>query len=214
MAEQVKAAVRAEIGEEGGEEIDPAVDIHPRLERCYTRPAKSQIDKRELIDVEHNPCSPKRKRRGLVQLSAQTRVDIAKMISSGKRPHKEIADLFDVSTLVVTKISGALKRNSDLFVKRRARELRKAQQQAGILSVARGMIDERKSIWTVKQLQGAVKQEVGIDVSSAAVRLVLRKTMKMSYRVIKRAPFAGNSPRSKTLRSLYAQRMLPIYSEH
>ena len=46
------------------------------------------------------------------------------------------------------------------------------------------------------------------------MRLVLKKTMGLSYRTIKRVPFAGNSQRSKVLRSLYAQKMLPIYSSN
>ena len=44
-----------------------------------------------------------------------------------------------------------------------------------------------------------------------AVRDVLKQDHKLSYRKIKRVPFQGNSERCKVLRSLYAQKMLPIY---
>ena len=44
-----------------------------------------------------------------------------------------------------------------------------------------------------------------------AVRDVLKQDHKLSYRKIKRIPFQGNSERCKVLRSLYAQKMLPIY---
>ena len=55
--------------------------------------------------------------------------------------------------------------------------------------------------------QGAIKMKVDVK----AVRHVLKQDHKLSYRKIKRVPFQGNSERCKVLRSLYAQKMLPIY---
>ena len=40
---------------------------------------------------------------------------------------------------------------------------------------------------------------------------VLNTKFGLSYRKVKPIPYAGNSERSKVLRSLYAQRMLQIY---
>ena len=50
-----------------------------------------------------------------------------------------------------------------------------------------------------------------MKVNVKAVRDVLKQDHKLSYRKIKRVPFQGNSERCKVLRSLYAQKMLPIY---
>ena len=66
-------------------------------------------------------------------------------------------------------------------------------------------------MWSVKQLQGLVKEQYDRSVSACTVLDILKNKFQLSYRKIKRVPFAGNSERSKVLRSLYAQKMLTVY---
>ena len=42
---------------------------------------------------------------------------------------------------------------------------------------------------------------------------IMKLRYQLSYRKIKRVPFTGNSEINKVLRSLYAQKMLQIYSQ-
>ena len=51
-----------------------------------------------------------------------------------------------------------------------------------------------------------------MKVSTHKVIGVMKMKFGMAYRRIKRVPLQGNSERNKVLRSLYAQKMLSIYS--
>ena len=53
----------------------------------------------------------------------------------------------------------------------------------------------------------------GLKVSSKAVIEAMKTKYGLGYRRIKRVSMGGNSERSKVLRSLYAQKMLQIYSQ-
>jgi len=66
------------------------------------------------------------------------------------------------------------------------------------------MMNEKRSIWSAKQVKDIVKEQVGLKVSAFKVLNVLKNKMKLSYRRVKRVPFAGNSERNKALRNLYA----------
>ena len=52
----------------------------------------------------------------------------------------------------------------------------------------------------------------GIKVTRHRVLHVLKDKLHLRYRTIKRVPFTGNLERNKVLRSLYAQKMLGVYS--
>lgn len=52
-------------------------------------------------------------------LSAKTRVNILKMIATKERTHKEIGEVFNVSTKVVSNLSSSLKQSKSSIVKRR-----------------------------------------------------------------------------------------------
>ena len=65
-------------------------------------------------------------------------------------------------------------------------------------------MNEKRSIWSAKQVKDIVKEQVGLKVSAFKVLNVLKNKMKLSYRRVKRVPFGGNSERNKALRNLYA----------
>ena len=105
----------------------------------------------------------------------------------------------------------AVKHSKPAIVKRRVKELKRSSDQAATIAVVGSMIKERRSVWSVKQLQGLVKEQYDRSVSACTVLDILKNKFQLSYRKIKRVPFAGNSERSKVLRSLYAQKMLTVY---
>ena len=127
------------------------------------------------------------------------------------RTHKEIGDLFNVQHTVVTQLASAFKRSKPNIVKRRVQELKRAHDQVAIISVVRGLVTKRCSIWNVKQIQALVKEATGLKVSTFRVLGVLKNQFKLSYRKIKRVPFTGNLERNRVMRSLYAQKMLQVY---
>ena len=87
----------------------------------------------------------------------------------------------------------------------------RSYNQAAIIRATKGLIDQGKSIWSIKHIKDLVMKESTISVSISMVRNVLREKFALSYRKVKRVPFSGNSERSKVLRSLYAQEMLKVY---
>ena len=133
------------------------------------------------------------------------------MAATKARTHKEIADIFNVRARAVTSLTSALKRSKSTIVKRRTKELTRSLNHEAIIAVVRRMINEKQSIWYVKMIQDLVKQESNRDVTPHMVRHVLKTKFKLSYKKIRRTPFAGNLERNKVLRSLYAQKMLSVY---
>ena len=59
------------------------------------------------------------------QVNSETRVEIVKMALDKTHTHKEIGDLFNVRTAVVSSLTSALKRSKSTIVKRRVKELKR-----------------------------------------------------------------------------------------
>ena len=160
---------------------------------------------------EHKTASAKRKRLNLSQISAEMRAEIVKIAASKTRTHRELGELFNVRTSAVTQLASALKRSKSTIAKRRAKELKRSHEEAAIISVVRGLIRERCSIWNAKQVRDLVMEQTELKVSMSKVLGVMKTQLRLSYRKIKRVPFAGNLERNKVLRCLYAQKMLQVY---
>ena len=104
-------------------------------------------------------------------------------------------------------MASALKRSKSTIVK----ELIRSRNQEAIISVVRRMIKEKQSIWSMKLIQGLVKEESNCVVPVYMIRSVLKTQFNFSYKKIRRIPFTGNLERNKVLRNLYAQKMLEVY---
>ena len=85
-------------------------------------------------------------------MSAATRLQIVKMTAIKNRTHKEIGELLNVPTQLVSNLSSSVKRSKPSIVKRRERELKKLHNHASVVAVVSNMINQRKSIWTVKHI--------------------------------------------------------------
>ena len=96
-------------------------------------------------------------------------------------------------------------------MKCRVKEQIRSRNQEAIISVVGKIIKEKQSIWSVKLIQGFVKEESNCVVSAYMIRGVLKTEFNLSYKKIRRIPFTGNLERNKVLRSLYAQKMLQVY---
>ena len=108
-------------------------------------------------------------------------------------------------------MASALKRSKSTIVKCRVKELIRSRNQEAIIFVVRRMIKEKQSIWSMKLIQGLVKEESNCVVPVYMIRSVLKTQFNFSYKKIRRIPFTGNLERNKVLRSLYAQKMLEVY---
>ena len=82
----------------------------PNLKRNYLRTPRLRIAKDLLIGHEANTTNIRRKRLPLSSVSAKTRVDIVQMTLMKERTHREIGELFNVSTSVVKQLSSVRKR--------------------------------------------------------------------------------------------------------
>ena len=72
------------------------------------------------------------------------------------------------------------------------------------------MLANNKLITRVQQVQTAVLEESGHAVAPAFVRRVMRKDMRMGYRMAKTVIIQANSERCLVQRQQYALRMLPL----
>ena len=198
-------AARAEEAARGdsAEELKSGIEA-PKLKRNHLPKPRDKIAAELLEGDGHNSGSRRRGRLQLSQLSAKTRLQIVEMTQKKQLTQAEIADRFNVSTIIVRKLVLGVKKTSSSIVKRYAAELKRSQIQVAIVAVVRRLIDERKSVWSTKQVQQLVKTEFNMTVSAYYVLDVLKKKFRLSYRKIRRVPFSGNSERNLVLRSLYA----------
>ena len=128
-----------------------------------------------LLGHESNTANPNRKRLNLSQVSATTRLEILKIARSKTRTHKEIGELFNVRTTVISHLTSTFKRSKSTIVKRRVKELTKSHKQLAMVSVIQEILNKRYSIWSAKHIQNAVKEKYDIDVSLHEVLTVLKK---------------------------------------
>ena len=73
-----------------------------------------------------------------------------------------------------------------------------------------GMLAVNKPIARIQQVQAVVTEQNGLQVSSKLVSQVMRKDMRMGYRLARTVPLQSNSERCLVLRQQYAMRMLPL----
>lgn len=67
-------------------------------------------------------------------------------------------------------------------------------------------------IWKAKDVQKMVQESSGTSVTLPEVRKVFKRDFGLRYKLIKRVPFHGNTPRCLVLRQLYAKAMLGALS--
>ena len=101
-----------------------------------------------------------------------------------------------------------------MFLKKRDIELRKTQQLRIIMATINNKISTKESIWSVRSIIQQIKSCTGISVSIKNVIKIMKERYRLGYRKIKRVSLAGNSEQNRVLRSLYAQKMLEIYSSN
>ena len=90
----------------------------------------------------HNSGSRRRVRRSLAQVNAKTRLEIVQVALKKQLTHAEIADRFNVSTIIVHKLVLGVRKSQSSIVKRYAVELKRTQIQVAIVAVVRRLIDE------------------------------------------------------------------------
>ena len=67
-------------------------------------------------------------------------MDIIKMAAAKGRTHKEISELFNVRCTTVAALTSALKRGKSTVIKRRTKELSRANKHAAIVKVVSRLI--------------------------------------------------------------------------
>ena len=72
------------------------------------------------------------------------------------------------------------------------------------------MLKSDKPIVRVGQVQQAVREQSGHELDPIFVRQVLRKELRMGYRMAKSVALQANSERCLVLRQQYALKMLPL----
>ena len=72
------------------------------------------------------------------------------------------------------------------------------------------MLASNKPIVRLQQVQAKVQEDYGLEVSRPLTRVVLRKEMRLGYRLAKMVAVQCNSERCLVLRQQFAVRMIPL----
>ena len=97
--------------------------------------------------------------------------------------------------------------------KRTARLQRKElheDKKLAIKDVTSSLLSAGLPIARAQQVQLAVEEQRGLEVSTKLVRQVFRKELKMGYRLAKTVPVQSNLERALVLRQQYSMRILPL----
>ena len=109
------------------------VESKVKLYRDIIKQSRKPAPRELFFGFEHNSTFAKRKKRTLTQLGAEERVAIAKLAASKTLTQREIAERHNVSTQLVTRLLFSMKHDLQPFIKRKARELKSAQEHAAII---------------------------------------------------------------------------------
>ena len=82
-----------------------------------------------------------------------------------------------------------------------------------VVSCVAQHISAKRSINSAKAVKEHVSTRHGLTVSTRTVLAVLKGQFKLSYRKVKKVSYSGNSEYNRVRRSLYAQKMLELYSQ-
>ena len=146
-------------------------------------------------------------------LSAATRLEITRLASTTKYSCQELALLYNVKVQTVYDLKKDAKRHQKYFVNKKQKELLQERNRSAIISAISDSIEERETIWTLKQIQQKASAHTSTQVSINSVAKIIKNEFKLSYRKIKRVPFQGNSERCLVLRQLYARKMFQLHNE-
>ena len=71
----------------------------------------------------------------------------------------------------------------------------------------------KRCIYTRKPIQEQASKAVGREVPKSTVTKIMKGESRLSFKKLPKVPLLGNTQRCKVLRSLYAQKMLPVYAD-
>ena len=72
------------------------------------------------------------------------------------------------------------------------------------------MLQKNQAIYSAKMVREKMLEQDDLDVSEKQIRGVMRRELRMGYRLAKTVPIQSNSERCLVLRQQYALKMLPL----
>ena len=159
--------------------------------------------------TDRAPCRTVKKR-----LRKDLTVDeIKSILAAAKKPfhrHQDIAQQFRVTSSLVGRLVRESRRQPEKMEKRCQDEKLHEEKRTAIRDVAKSLISLNMPIYRAGQIKEAVKELTELEVDDLLVRRVMRKELKMGYRLAKQVPMQSNSERCLVLRQQYSLRMLPL----
>ena len=124
--------------------------MNTALSRRYSRLKSLGILSNALHDMSIGTRRLGRKKVHLSQVSAETRLHIVKLAATKSRTHQEIADMFNIRRRAVSKLLSDVQHSKSSIIKKRTKEIMKAQNEGAIIYVINMMMDRGISVWSSK----------------------------------------------------------------
>lgn len=159
--------------------------------------------------IESAPCKYYKKR----HLKNLTEQEVEEIVAAAKKPgwfRTDIAQKHRVSVNLVNKLCKEAEKQPEKMEARRLREQLDEEKRDSIGEITADILKASKPIVRAQQVQLAVEEQRGIEVSTKLVRRVFRKELQMGYRLAKGVPVQSNIERALVLRQQYSLRLLPL----
>ena len=157
--------------------------------------------------------SGRTKRRRKCELSCDEIKEMLRLVLTDGLQQREVADRFGVKpTLVYALVKNEkLHRNDIATIVRKTKA--KKERRHKIVACVDGYVANDYHVWTTQQIRTALLESGGPLVGKHEVARVLKQDYGMSYRLMKKAAYQGNSQRCLVTRMLYAKKMLSLLEE-
>lgn len=149
--------------------------------------------------ADRAPCRQYKKR----HLKHLSHAEVEEIIATAKRPGwqmKDVAQKHRVPRDLVGRLCREAAEEPEKLAARHQRREILEEKKGAIVDVTAGILQRSQPIARAQQVQLAVEEQKGLEVSTQLVRQVFRKELYMGYRVAKAVAVQSNSERALVLR--------------
>lgn len=158
-------------------------------------------------------ASSRVKRRPLRLLSVHEQAKIIHACTKDFARQQDVAAQYRVSPALVGRLVRQQRKDPFILSKKLGRQHRQQILVEAVELVVAEMMRTREAIENAETVRARVRTSHGLDVSVALARDVMKRQLRMSYRMAKKVPRQGNTERCLVLRQQYALTILPLLEQ-
>jgi len=150
------------------------------------------------------------KKRRHAELSSTEIMDIVHSYLVDHQYQEEIARHHGVTLKLVSKLVCQARKEPEKLRERKQKEKAREEMNSMIEATTSEMLNSNMTITSIDQVKKKIKQEHEVELSTNAVQKVMKQSMGLSYRRVRKVPVQANSERCLVLRQQYAMVMLSM----